>query len=240
MSPRQPSPQGDELVAELGADHGTDHERQDSQSDAPIFGDSTGRTSTFIDRQPQRLAEPANQGQEPSSTPEAFEVQESDPQQVEPAASADSTAMLLELEPEVETAAEQSAPDDEDHAEALQTAPGPATGLTIQCDYDACSTAYRSFRRSDCTYQPYQGPRRLCQRGATVVVTPDGVDRQVDLDTLELGSISSGLSIEALNEAAPRPAAQCNYDACSRAYQSFRRSDCTFQPYSGPRKLCEK
>ncbi|MDI3469742.1 MAG: multimodular transpeptidase-transglycosylase [Pseudolabrys sp.] len=30
------------------------------------------------------------------------------------------------------------------------------------CDVDACARAYRSFRASDCTYQPYFGPRQLC------------------------------------------------------------------------------
>ncbi|WP_432254302.1 PBP1A family penicillin-binding protein [Limimaricola sp. AA108-03] len=33
---------------------------------------------------------------------------------------------------------------------------------------------------------------------------------------------------------------QCDVRACSRAYRSFRASDCTFQPYSGPRKLCTR
>jgi hypothetical protein len=37
--------------------------------------------------------------------------------------------------------------------------------------------------------------------------------------------------------AAPR---YCNYDACSYAYRSFRGSDCTFQPYNGPRQYCTK
>lgn len=32
----------------------------------------------------------------------------------------------------------------------------------------------------------------------------------------------------------------CNFRACARAYRSFRADDCTFQPYSGPRRLCEK
>jgi membrane peptidoglycan carboxypeptidase len=36
------------------------------------------------------------------------------------------------------------------------------------------------------------------------------------------------------------PVSQCNVRACSRAYRSFRSSDCTFQPYRGPRKLCDK
>ncbi|NYT33550.1 PBP1A family penicillin-binding protein [Rhizobium sp. WYCCWR 11128] len=32
----------------------------------------------------------------------------------------------------------------------------------------------------------------------------------------------------------------CNIAACSRTYRSFRPSDCTYQPYSGGRRLCEK
>lgn len=32
------------------------------------------------------------------------------------------------------------------------------------CNVQACSSAYRSFRASDCTYQPYDGPRRLCTK----------------------------------------------------------------------------
>ncbi|WP_018234873.1 PBP1A family penicillin-binding protein [Ensifer sp. BR816] len=32
----------------------------------------------------------------------------------------------------------------------------------------------------------------------------------------------------------------CNFRACARAYRSFRPDDCTFQPYYGPRRLCEK
>lgn len=32
----------------------------------------------------------------------------------------------------------------------------------------------------------------------------------------------------------------CNVAACSRAYDSFRASDCTFQPYHGPRQLCAR
>lgn len=32
-----------------------------------------------------------------------------------------------------------------------------------QCDVQACTSAYRSFRASDCTYQPFEGPRRVCE-----------------------------------------------------------------------------
>ena len=34
----------------------------------------------------------------------------------------------------------------------------PAT----HCNVDACAGAYRSFRAADCTWQPNEGPRRLC------------------------------------------------------------------------------
>ncbi len=42
-----------------------------------------------------------------------------------------------------------------------------------RCDVRACSDAYVSFRASDCTYQPYEGPRRLCEKsdGATATAT---------------------------------------------------------------------
>ena len=46
-------------------------------------------------------------------------------------------------------------------ADAAQAArPGDA----LACNVRACTRFYRSFRASDCTYQPYRGPRRLCER----------------------------------------------------------------------------
>ena len=32
--------------------------------------------------------------------------------------------------------------------------------------------------------------------------------------------------------------AQGNIPVCERFYRSFRASDCTYQPYSGPRRYC--
>jgi hypothetical protein len=37
------------------------------------------------------------------------------------------------------------------------------------CAVDACGSAYRSFRASDCTYQPYGGPRKVCDLPAGAV-----------------------------------------------------------------------
>ncbi len=191
--PSPAGPGGDELVAALGAGDSRDHAGQDSRADAPVFGGPGGQTSLFIDRQPQRLAEPAYQDQQPPSTPEGFNVEEGD---------------------------------------------WPARAA-VQCDYHACSRAYRSFRRSDCTYQPYRGPRKLCLRGATVAMSRDG-DGDIEQANLEQGSAPGEPIAESLNGATPRPAVQCNYYACSAAYRSFRASDCTFQPFRGQRKLCRK
>jgi len=33
-----------------------------------------------------------------------------------------------------------------------------------RCNVSACTAAYRSFTPSDCTYQPSNGPRRLCTK----------------------------------------------------------------------------
>jgi hypothetical protein len=33
-----------------------------------------------------------------------------------------------------------------------------------RCDVQACASAYRSFRASDCTYQPFDGVRQLCEK----------------------------------------------------------------------------
>jgi hypothetical protein len=48
--------------------------------------------------------------------------------------------------------------------ETKAAAAAAAQALQAQnhCDVAACSRAYSSFRAADCTYQPYQGPRRAC------------------------------------------------------------------------------
>jgi hypothetical protein len=47
--------------------------------------------------------------------------------------------------------------------------PGGAVGpgeaaVVAKCNIDRCAKAYKSFRASDCTYQPFEGERRLCAR----------------------------------------------------------------------------
>src|SRR4029079_5223067 len=43
-------------------------------------------------------------------------------------------------------------------------APAAAPERAVHCNVDACTAAYRSFTAGDCTYQPSNGPRRLCTK----------------------------------------------------------------------------
>jgi hypothetical protein len=40
-----------------------------------------------------------------------------------------------------------------------------ANNVANSCNVQVCEAAYRSFRASDCTYQPFEGSRQLCARG---------------------------------------------------------------------------
>ena len=93
--------------------------------------------------------------------------------------------------------------------------PPAAAADPPKCDVAACERAYRSFTAADCTYQPSDGPRRLCTKG-----TPPAA--------------ASTAKPEARAQAA------CNIAACTDAYISFNASDCTYQPSDGPRRVCTK
>lgn len=102
-------------------------------------------------------------------------------------------------------------------SDATAEAPAP------RCDVKACAQRYISFDASDCTYQPYDGPRRLC----TVGNPPSQAGKTpADVQT---------------SDASQQPApSSCNYDACADAYRSFDPATCTWQPFEGPRRLCTK
>jgi hypothetical protein len=44
----------------------------------------------------------------------------------------------------------------------LPAQPAAAEAPALHCNVDTCAGAYRSFRASDCTWQPNEGARRLC------------------------------------------------------------------------------
>jgi len=49
-------------------------------------------------------------------------------------------------------------------AEAQMSVGGQSSSDQPRCDVESCERYYRSFRASDCTYQPYGGPRQYCTR----------------------------------------------------------------------------
>jgi len=98
------------------------------------------------------------------------------------------------------------------------TAAQPAAASTPpKCDVAACSAAYHSFRASDCTWQPFDGPRRLCDKGQPP-------QQQATNEAVEPSQYSD----------------KCDIEACRRAYFTFDPTDCTYQPSNGARRLCSK
>jgi hypothetical protein len=118
--------------------------------------------------------------------------------------------------PRPDAAVQMTEPATQVLATPAPTAPPPAEAAKPKCDVVACAQAYRSFQESDCTWQPFEGPRRLCTKGTEAAAKPAATD-------------------------ANTPGAErCNQKACTEAYISFNPSDCTYQPLDGPRRLCEK
>ena len=139
-------------------------------------------------------------------------------------------------------------------AAPVPAAPSVATPVAaaakIRCDADACAAAYRSFRESDCTYNPSSGPRRLCTKGDPekfITVAPAKPAQEPTPVPAPVPAVGEPVAVAPEvpgSIMAPEPGTaappQCNVSACAAAYRSFRESDCTFNPSSGPRRLCEK
>jgi hypothetical protein len=118
-------------------------------------------------------------------------------------------------------------------AEPQIAAPAPATPVAAaapaqpKCDVAACSAAYHSFRAADCSWQPFDGPRRFCDKG---------VPQQTEASAVP----GAGGPILAPEPDAGQSPPNCHVEACKQAYFTFNASDCTYQPSNGPRKLCAK
>jgi hypothetical protein len=150
------------------------------------------------------------------------------------AAQAAKPAVAASPPPQPVAAAQSVAAPAADQADAARNAeaaapPAPIAAAPPACDVQACTRAYRSFRVSDCTWQPYEGPRRFCDKGtppARAQATPDAV------------AAPSGVDAQA--QAARAQASSCNVTACAAAYRTFNPADCTYQPLEGPRRICSK
>ena len=110
------------------------------------------------------------------------------------------------------------------------------------CDVTACAAADRSFRESDCTFNPSFGPRELCTKGvvptaATVPPPPAAMPATPDAQP-SIMQAEPGKQPAATSDA--QPAVKCNVSACAAAYRTFTESDCTFMASGGQRKMCTR
>jgi penicillin-binding protein 1A len=87
--------------------------------------------------------------------------------------------------------------------EATVEAPmNPVPAKQAQCDHAACAAAYQSFRSSDCTYQPYSGSRRLCDKGnPQLAARPDSSNTIRDTKPADRENSSSNRTAKATSHA---------------------------------------
>jgi len=109
---------------------------------------------------------------------------------------------------------------------AQPMAPVAAAAAQPKCDIAACSAAYHSFRAIDCSWQPFDGPRRFCDKGQP--------------PQTEASAALGATPITAPEPDAAQSPPNCHVEACKQAYFTFNPADCTYQPSNGPRKLCAK
>jgi membrane peptidoglycan carboxypeptidase len=146
----------------------------------------------------------------------------------------------------------------DESAPAFEEMIGTADGGS--CDYQMCAAQYRSFRASDCTYQPFSGERRRCDIGSDGVAEAVAAEDLSEPDALVLSAepdeeetvtlepvatddepaVTGSLPEQPSRGLSPRSGGACNVAACAAKYSSFDPSNCTFQPFGdGPRQLCE-
>ena len=105
---------------------------------------------------------PPQQSQAPSTTTPAPAAVAANPEPQKPAAETTGVAARTEDSRESATATAVSA---------------QATTSNNRCDVQACSSAYQSFRASDCTYQPFEGARRVCEKAPVQRTARDQSER---------------------------------------------------------------
>jgi hypothetical protein len=88
---------------------------------------------------------------------------------------------------------------------------------------DWCMTQYRSYRAEDDTYQPYAGGRRKC-------VSP--------FEEMDGATASNAATLVSGEFAANSAVTDSHIEWCRLQYRSYRASDNTYQPFSGPRRSC--
>jgi BA14K-like protein len=128
-----------------------------------------------------------------------------------------------------------------------------SVAIAVGACIGAAATSVFLFDRAlhDSTVSEKSAAADAIQLGATIGVQPKAVKPQLfaaEQTTQNNSRVTSSENTDAkraevqtqtLGESAtdqPR----CNVSLCESYYQSFRASDCTYQPYSGPRQYCAR
>jgi hypothetical protein len=108
-------------------------------------------------------------------------------------------------------------------AQASEPAPAPSTVATIAAPVSAAPPVAPA---------PTVTPAPLAAAPSTAGVASTDFKREFTTDVKPAAAATPALAVSTNNK--------CDVAHCSAAYQSFRASDCTFQPLEGPRKVCDR
>ena len=126
----------------------------------------TARVNTGTDDSDRTTAQPAPAQQPtatnatPSQQPAVEETAKAEPMQ-KPNETTGVAARTDDTTPGPSVAATIAAPNHVDNRPPPQPS---GVASNNHCDVQACAIAYKSFRASDCTYQPFDGSRRFCEK----------------------------------------------------------------------------
>jgi hypothetical protein len=112
----------------------------------------------------------------PNSAPQSQPQQSQAPSNTAPAPAA-VAANPEPQKPAAETTGVAARAEDSRESATATAIPAQATTSNNRCDVQGCSSAYQSFRASDCTYQPFEGPRRFCEKAPVQRTARDQSER---------------------------------------------------------------
>jgi len=96
------------------------------------------------------------------------------------------------------------------------------TGLSLVATSDGFLAEPQARAVSAIVYSPAIDP--------VEVFVADETGSNIPIDLTETSSVEAGVPLD--------ESSLCDVDACASKYQSFMASDCTFQPFDGPRRIC--
>jgi len=129
---------------------------------SPVVATATAAPPQQTLQPPQQPAPPPQQTTAPAPTPAPAPATVAKAEPTPPASPAPAANAAVAAP----TPAPAPAPTPEQTA-SVQPAAAPqnaSVASSNKCDVQACAAAYSSFRVSDCTYQPYGGTRRVCEK----------------------------------------------------------------------------